>query len=1369
MKRKLTFVFGLLFALTGSVFAQFSADKTYVISNRNDTNLFMQDNGGNSVALGGMNNNSYWIFEATANPNCYYVKNATTGKYMQSCNTSEVEVVMGNTPVEYSIILCTEEGDGMYGMASTDQTTYDFTSGTIGCNWKNNNTVQGFAAVSGTNHRSFWKIEEKAMPEPEPVVVPLFEADKTYTIECNNQAGKFMQDNGDGYIVPASKNNNSYWLFEATDNEGCFYVKNAKTGKYMQKTSEYEVSVKTGDTPVEIYIKNDAAKGENVFGLASTDRNPHDFANDDTYGANYTDNYVQGFSAALGERPNSFWKIVEEAMPTPITGLTSPYEGSAAGVGTFYLYNVKTGKWMGDNHINTDGTWTSHGELGPRGRDIDLKAGNADGRFILDPKLNNNHSINGSNLYMDTKDGVTNWIFTPVDVEGLTNCYALTTPGGKAMGAKTDGWATSNADDIAENGNIWQLVSREERLAAMRVGDDCSWLVLGGTFPVADSHRDESAHKVWNGDYGDNNCGGDGYYHCNRVWEFWNITDRDIYQDITVPNGKFKFKAQAIYVSTGGGDMNIDRYNEYKADPEGNTKGVVYANDATTPMINAYSLVTDEKVDNKNTKEIASDVWAYNGTNEFSTNIFEGKGWTDEVEVEVTNGKLRVGAKVEGGNGAWMLIDNFTLTYAGEVVIEDLTPYIEALEAMIGEAEQFSGETTDALAAALTAAISDAQSVSRTDADAMTNATNALEAALNMAKTVDVKALKATVALAQTEGITVPTSVTDFIANGTSNDVESNIRLVRNLRKLNAIEKVDISLIECSEPANEDADYYLYNVGAGVFLSTTADWGTHIAIDNPGMLIHFRPDGEWNGAPGRPVFHLSGNGWDGMNWQEEYWDKNGENKLAFVPVEGKEKVYYFCEWDNYNWHFVYDPAEDVCDQNTHYWNAVQKRDWNVDDYKDNPYAQWMLISPEAYKAAMEKATEEKPLDVTYLINNPNFTKARVDGSDNWDRGWENVGTQKRAEGDNRQPWMVIEWYQADANMTQTIEGLAPGKYTVSCYGFYRDGSSDNEAAKVKNGETLIQNAFLFANDQEVALPNVTSEAGNMPGIGETRDGVEEFACWPWQANEYFQTGLYKATTPVVEVGLDGKLTIGVKSTYNDVPGSWIVVGNFRLTSLGAKKTVTIDEDVDFTAEDANDVVIVLNRSFVGNDTWNTFCVPFDISNDDLKAAFGDDVQVAEFSETADGTNSAVSFNTMKEPAITANEPVLVKSNTKETSFTFAGNVKAGEAKVAGTNFDFVGTSVAETNIAAGDYFMNENKLYKSEGETTIAGTRAYLKAKVAGARVASLSFDDNTTTAIEGIEKAGKSADTLYNLNGQRVIVPNKGLYIVNGKKMVVK
>ena len=156
----------VLVSLIGNVaLAQFSADKTYVISNRNDANVYMQDNGTGGVASGSFNDNSYWIFESTGNTDCYYVKNAVTEKYMQSTKTSGETVATGTTPVEICVKLCTVDGENMYGFASTDQTTYDFTAGTIGANW-DNTRVQGFAATAGTNHKSFWKVVEQAMPQP---------------------------------------------------------------------------------------------------------------------------------------------------------------------------------------------------------------------------------------------------------------------------------------------------------------------------------------------------------------------------------------------------------------------------------------------------------------------------------------------------------------------------------------------------------------------------------------------------------------------------------------------------------------------------------------------------------------------------------------------------------------------------------------------------------------------------------------------------------------------------------------------------------------------------------------------------------------------------------------------------------------------------------------------------------------------------------------------------------------------------------------------------------------------------------------------------------------------------------------------------
>ena len=74
----------------------------------------------------------------------------------------------------------------------------------------------------------------------------------------------------------------------------------------------------------------------------------------------------------------------------------------------------------------------------------------------------------------------------------------------------------------------------------------------------------------------------------------------------------------------------------------------------------------------------------------------------------------------------------------------------------------------------------------------------------------------------------------------------------------------------------------------------------------------------------------------------------------------------------------------------------------------------------------------------------------------------------------------------------------------------------------------------------------------------------------------------------------------------------------------------------------------------------------------------------------------------------------------------------------------------------------------SDGGSWVAAGTAYLEVpQVAGARDFYL-FDNNETTSINTIEKTQTKGLT-YNLNGQRVTQPAKGLYIVNGKKVIMK
>ena len=127
------------------------------------------------------------------------------------------------------------------------------------------------------------------------------------------------------------------------------------------------------------------------------------------------------------------------------------------------------------------------------------------------------------------------------------------------------------------------------------------------------------------------------------------------------------------------------------------------------------------------------------------------------------------------------------------------------------------------------------------------------------------------------------------------------------------------------------------------------------------------------------------------------------------------------------------------------------------------------------------------------------------------------------------------------------------------------------------------------------------------------------------------------------------------------------------------------------------------------------------------------------------------------------------------------DVNPQEAKVNyGTNRKpkaFIGNYVAGTVIENGCLFLNSSKFWYSIGSTKINASRAYFdfddllpdfEDNYAEAPVL-ISFDDGLTGI--GLNAKGETTNdsVIYNLNGQRVETPKKGLYIINNKKVVVK
>ncbi|MBO6187340.1 MAG: hypothetical protein J6O23_02410 [Prevotella sp.] len=205
--------------------------------------------------------------------------------------------------------------------------------------------------------------------------------------------------------------------------------------------------------------------------------------------------------------------------------------------------------------------------------------------------------------------------------------------------------------------------------------------------------------------------------------------------------------------------------------------------------------------------------------------------------------------------------------------------------------------------------------------------------------------------------------------------------------------------------------------------------------------------------------------------------------------------------------------------------------------------------------------------------------------------------------------------------------------------------------------------------------------------------------------------------------------------------------------------------------DATDNVkrtVELTRS-IGADKWNTIVLPFDLTEAQVKAAFGNDVKVAALSDKSTAEN--LKFSTATD--IVANQPYAIKVTTAVSKATFDGvTVEYSEAPTQTVgDWQFVGT-YTKGNVPTDSYFFSSNTLYQAEDETnTIKAFRGWFTYTGATpARQLTFSVDsDSETTGISEIENSKSKIENYYNLNGQRVAQPRKGLYIVNGKKIVIK
>lgn len=250
------------------------------------------------------------------------------------------------------------------------------------------------------------------------------------------------------------------------------------------------------------------------------------------------------------------------------------------------------------------------------------------------------------------------------------------------------------------------------------------------------------------------------------------------------------------------------------------------------------------------------------------------------------------------------------------------------------------------------------------------------------------------------------------------------------------------------------------------------------------------------------------------------------------------------------------------------------------------------------------------------------------------------------------------------------------------------------------------------------------------------------------------------------------------------------------------------------------------------DKWNSLIMPVSLTKAQFTQAFGEAAQLAQANEVyeANNGNLVIGFSLVNEtddPYLVANKPYIIKvankfiqdhiiqeNNPLQTIeagpltgqvYTVDNSLAAGgisytyndttaknpvivdfpvkqaiKDKWRMTGLKFIGSYDNHQNLEAGNYIWNNGKLYLTNNTHWMKGYRCWLAPTWKGngsatgnAKLLTFGFGNGETTGIDMPSMGNTSGSTkVYNLNGQRVdnmLGVQPGIYIVNGKKVVVK
>lgn len=342
------------------------------------------------------------------------------------------------------------------------------------------------------------------------------------------------------------------------------------------------------------------------------------------------------------------------------------------------------------------------------------------------------------------------------------------------------------------------------------------------------------------------------------------------------------------------------------------------------------------------------------------------------------------------------------------------------------------------------------------------------------------------------------------------------------------------------------------------------------------------------------------------------------------------------------------------------------------------------------------------------------------------------------------------------------------------------------AAELKKPDKDIPYS-LFLKDGESYAKTVTFTKGNTDEggyfIGYTHDAGSIYN----QAIHFESTGVKNRYYLYIKDADDNKLYVctqatGYTSSDNkrirvtddkaqalpvEVIVSTTEVGEYNLKNteadalLGSKGDSGFYTDSKYKTFNINEPTEASVSITIDEGKWGTRIFPFAVSSIDGLTAY-----------TITGTNGDAIVKSDALASIPANTPVLLKAskdvNTSVSGLGLAYEDSYTEGYLTGV---YTASTIAASDVSNTRYVLQTQgdvqAFYKVTSAFTASPNRCYLTVPVAsGVKAFYLDGDETAVSSVKADELQGA---TIYNLAGQRVNKAQKGVYIINGKKVAVK